>query len=144
MAGGWQGALYGGLIGGAIGIVAPHLSAWAGAAAGGEMAGAVVATGTFIATGAATGYVTTVYTNLMGGKDNLGEGAVFGAAVGVFAPLASGEAFVIGAGGKFAVGVGGANTFSAATGVAGVAGGAMDSGGQHGFNSNQPNVPSKK
>jgi hypothetical protein len=76
----------------------------------------------------------------VGGKDNLTEGAIFGAAVGALAPLVSGEAFVTGAGGEIAVGIGGANVFSAATGVAGVFGAAMDPGAQHGFNSNTPNA----
>ena len=137
VAGGWEGALYGGLIGGAVGIVAPGLSAAADTAAatlfGDATIGAVVSTGTFVASGAATGAGSTIYINLVTGKDNIFEGVPLGTAVGAFAPLVSGEAFVIGAGAEAAVGVGGANAFSTATGVAGTFGAAMDPGAEHGF-----------
>ena len=61
------------------------------------------------------------------------EGLAFGTAVGALAPLMSGEAFIIGAGGEAAVGTGAANVFSGVTGVVGIVGAAADPSAAHGF-----------
>ncbi|WP_229771373.1 RHS repeat-associated core domain-containing protein [Burkholderia pseudomallei] len=136
-AGGWKGAVTGALVGGLVGIVAPEFSAEAGgavaAALGSETAGSLAAGATFVATNAGGGAAATVMGNLVGGKDCLLDGWKFGAAVGGFAPLMSGEAFFIAAGGEEAFGGTVANGYAVASGVAGGVGGAMDPGAEHGF-----------
>jgi len=135
-AGGTQGAFVGGLIGLGVGIVAPEFSAQAGSAAAallGSEATSVTAVSTFVAFNALVGAGSTVYGNLIGGKDDLSEGVPFGTATGAVAPVLGGEAVLIGLGGEAAFGAGVANVYGALTGAFAILGEAFDPNAAHGF-----------
>lgn len=132
ISGGWQGAVAGAIVGGAVGSVAPWLSEEAGAAAGEGAAALFAAGGTNLTLGAAGGALSTVAGNELADKDPT-DGLVFGTTLGALAPLASGEAFIVAAGGDAAVGSTMANTFSSLTSILSILGAAMDPNADHGF-----------
>lgn len=126
--GGWQGAVAGGAVGAVVGAVAPQVAGAFGGMAGAGAAGMFAAAGSTAALGAAG----TVAGNALAGKC-LADGLAYGTTLGALAPLMSGEAAVVGAGGEAAVGAGIANGFSALTGIFGAIGAAMAPGAEHGF-----------
>ncbi len=133
ISGGVPGAIVGGVVGGLTGVVAPWLSAEVATFVGGGASGMFAATATAITIGAGAGAVSTIAGNALAGKCDLADGLAFGLALGAMAPLMSGEAFIIGAGGDIAVGSGMANGFSVATGVVSTVGAAMDPNAINGF-----------
>ena len=145
VSGGWQGAIAGAVVGGAVGFVAPWASEEVGAAAGAGIAGMLAQTGTAVGLGAANGAAATMLGNEISNlssppckQKSLTKGIGFGIALGALAPLMSGEAFVIGAGGETAVGAATVNAFSGITGGIGVIGSAMDPEASHGFLPSEP------
>jgi RHS repeat-associated protein len=146
VSGGWQGAIAGAAVGGAVGAVAPWLSEAAGAAAGGGVAGFFASTGTFIGLGGASGAAATIGGNYLTDQpwtNDLG----WGIGIGVMAPIASGEAFVVGAAGaagaavETTVGATAGNIFSGYTGILGIAGAAVDPNSEHGFSPKAQSCP---
>lgn len=137
VAGGWQGALAGGVIGGIVGTFAPQAASLVGAAVGEGVAGWLAGTGTYAAIGAGSGVAATLagngIANLSGKCKKWNDGWAYGAAVGGLSVMASGEAFMIGAGGEEAFGAVVANSFGGISGALGIVGVATDPGSEHGF-----------
>jgi len=85
----------------------------------------VAGAGTFVVLNGAVGGAGAVATN-WSLRQPLGHGVPYAIGAGMFAPLASGEAVVIGYGGETAVGVGVANAFSAYSGLFSIGAAAVD------------------
>ena len=143
VAGGYTGAFFGGVAGAATGFVAPWMSTQAatavaqivgsdGIASAAASVTAFQGAGIFAAMGATTA------TNVVNG-DPWNNDMGWAVAVGLMAPIASGEIGVVAAG-EGAVGRMAANIYSAATGAAGIFGAAIDPNSSHGLNPSTPNV----
>ena len=108
IAGGWQGALIGGGAGAVVGIGAPSLSMAAARIAvaytGSSTAGFSTGAATFSVLNAGAGALATVGTNVVEGLPTF-SGVGVGALLGAAAPLLSGEAILVGAGGGVAAGL---------------------------------------
>jgi hypothetical protein len=131
VSGGWKGAVVGAVVGATVGKFAPGAVNYASRIAGGGLPGIFAGTTTFVSMNAVAGAGGAYAGNLITGQPwyhDLG----YGTAIGAFAPLGSGEAFVSGAGGEAVFGTGVANAFSAYTGLLSVGGTAIDPNSDHG------------
>lgn len=131
VSGGWKGAVVGAVVGATVSKFAPGAVDYASRIADGGLPGIFAGTATYVSMNAVAGAGGAYAGNLITGQPwyhDLG----YGTAIGVFAPLGSGEAFVVGAGGETAFGTGVANAFSAYTGLLSVGGAAIDQNSDHG------------
>jgi hypothetical protein len=124
ISGGWKGAVIGAAVGGVGGRFFPGWSLAVAEQIGGTT-GMVAGAGTFVALNGAAGGVGSMATNYVLGQ-RLFEGTLYATGAGMFAPIASGEAFVVGLGGEAEVGLEVANAFSAYTGLISVGATAVD------------------
>jgi hypothetical protein len=133
IAGGWKGAAVGTLVGGLSGRYGGLISSYFGDSVGGTT-GLLVSTGTFVSTNVAGNVTATLAANSITPDAKLSDDLRWAAAIGLFAPLVSGEAFFVGAGGESAFGAEMTNAFASATGAAGVAGAVLDPNSKHTLN----------
>lgn len=131
--GGWKGAIAGAVVGAAVGLVAPEGSAEAGASVGAMFA----STAESVAVSAVGGGAATIASNWVTGQP-LDQDLGYGVAIGALGPLASGEAFFIGAGGEAVFGSTAANGFGAVTQSFNIFGAALVSSKSSEHNNNCP------
>lgn len=113
-------------------MFAPEVAVAAGEAVGGGIGGMFAAAGTYVAESGAAGGAATVLGNILTCHDATAR-IGFGIEIGAFAPLASGEAAMIGAGGAAAFDGTIANGFGAFTGAIGAIAAAMYPNSRYGF-----------
>lgn len=126
---GWKGAGVGLVVGTFVGAEAEPLSLDVGQFFEGSM---LARTGTFMAVNSAAAASGTMSVNLLTGQDPLNN-VILSASLGAFIPLASGEAFFIGAGGSEMFGAGVGTGFSLYSGALSIGAASLDPKSEHGL-----------
>lgn len=133
ISGGKKGALVGLTIGLLGGRFASKIAGAAADAVGGDLAGMQTGTATFVGLNSLAGGSATTAGNWIAGEA-LSHDLGYGLAIGAFGPLASGEAFLVGAGGEAAFGSGAGAWLGIQSGLYGAAATGLDPNSENGIN----------